>query len=103
MRIFRRRPRGSLCIPGFSQGQSPSPGLERRFYGTKGGFSTSVHRTGTIDIQLDAGTGEVVAVWFRCLNLPFTVSTVSDETVCNPGGIAIESISYAQLREETPS
>lgn len=34
---------------------------------------TTIHGSGTIDIQTDA-TGHVVAVWFRCLNLPFTVS-----------------------------
>jgi hypothetical protein len=33
----------------------------------------TIHDTGTIDIQVDEN-GEVVAVWFRCLQLPFKVS-----------------------------
>lgn len=36
---------------------------------------TTIHGSGTIDVQLDPDTGEVVAVWFRCRTLPFTVST----------------------------
>lgn len=39
---------------------------------------TSIHASGTIDVQVDPD-GRVVAVWFRCLNLPFTVSTVDYE------------------------
>lgn len=33
----------------------------------------TIHDTGTLDIQVDEN-GEVVAVWFRCLQLPFKVS-----------------------------
>jgi hypothetical protein len=41
------------------------------------GHNKTIHRTGTIDIQMTK-TGQVVAVWFRCLSLPFRVSTVED-------------------------
>ena len=34
----------------------------------------TVHGSGTIDIQIDPETREVVAAWFRCRTLPFTVS-----------------------------
>jgi hypothetical protein len=39
------------------------------------GHNKTIHRTGTIDIQMTK-TGQVVAVWFRCLSLPFRVSIV---------------------------
>ena len=41
------------------------------------GHNKTIHRTGTIDIQMTP-SGQVVAVWFRCLSLPFRVSTVED-------------------------
>jgi hypothetical protein len=40
-----------------------------RYYGDGG----TIHASGTIDIQVDAD-GRVVAVWFRCQNLPWCVS-----------------------------
>lgn len=39
-----------------------------RYYGDGG----TIHGSGTIDI--DVVGGKVVAVWFRCMTLPFTVS-----------------------------
>jgi len=35
---------------------------------------STIHGSGTIDIQIDPLTREVKAVWFRCLELPFRVS-----------------------------
>jgi hypothetical protein len=72
----------------------------RHVYGGKG----TIHRTSTIDVQQDEA-GNVVAVWFRCLNLPFTCSNV-DETAMtlNPyKKIAIEEITYVDLPGEGSS
>lgn len=46
---------------------------ERLHYGDDG----TIHRTSTVNVERDPATGAVVAVWFRCLPLPFT------ETVCD--------------------
>lgn len=85
----------------FSRGK-PVPAFSRRVsYGGQG----TIHRTGTIDIQVNWKTREVKAVWFRCLNLPFTVSEVEPgdpaQYVINPDSVAIEEITYADLREES--
>ena len=69
----------------------------RHSYGGQG----TIHRTGTIDIQLHEETGEVMAVWFRCLNLPFTVSAVPGTDPVNTiGRVAIEEITYVDLPSE---
>jgi hypothetical protein len=47
------------------------------------GTRNTIHASGTIDIQTDKG-GKVLAVWFRCLTLPFRVSVVEDQPVHNP-------------------
>lgn len=80
----------------FSQGERVPAFAKRHSYGGHG----TIHQTGTIDIQVDKLTGEVHAVWFRCLNLPFTVSEVRDDLPLNPRGIAIEEITYAELPSE---
>ncbi len=83
-----------MHIPGFSQG-GPLPPGPRHVYGS----DETIHHTGTIDIQVTPG-GEVVAVWFRCLNLPFTVSVVPDgHSVINPP-ISIDMIAYADREAE---
>ena len=41
-----------------------------RFYGD----GTTIHSTGTLDVEVRHG--EVVAVWYRCQMLPFTVAHV---------------------------
>lgn len=46
-----------------------------------------------IDVQVSAETGEVVAVWFRCLTLPFRVSTVSEPAQEQPP-IAVTAVEY---------
>lgn len=77
----------SVRVPAFSP---------RHTYGGDG----TIHRTGTIDIQQDEA-GNVVAVWFRCLNLPFTVSQFGEPTSVNPREtVAIEEITYAELEPE---
>jgi hypothetical protein len=52
-------------IERFKRNASSSPELPGRFYG---GTST-IHRTGHIDVEIC--DGEVVSVWFRCQPLPF--------------------------------
>ncbi len=55
---------------------------------------TTIHGSGTIDIQVSAETGEVVAVWFRCLTLPFQVSTVSGEVRQEQPPITVAAVEY---------
>lgn len=72
----------------------------RHNYGGNG----TIHRTTTVDIQIDKITGEVHAVWFRCLQLPFTVSEVQNDTESNPiNTMAIEEITYVELPSEEGS
>ena len=51
---------------------APPPAREQRRV-TYGGDGT-IHHTGTVDVEVDAGV--VVAVWFRCHLLPFTATDV---------------------------
>lgn len=37
------------------------------------GDKNTIHRTGHLDVELDPA-GNVTAVWFRCLRLPFKVN-----------------------------
>jgi hypothetical protein len=39
------------------------------------GYDRTIHRTGHLNVEL-APDGRVVAVWFRCLPLPYTVHRV---------------------------
>ncbi len=41
----------------------------------------TIHGSGTIDIQVDPKTKEIKSVWFRCLNLPFTVGAAEGPVV----------------------
>jgi hypothetical protein len=50
-----------------------------RFYGDGG----TIHSTGTVDVEVGKD-GRVVAVWYRCLNLPFMVSDTGAQRVVNP-------------------
>ena len=47
--------------------------IERRHYGD----GDTIHQTTDVSIERDPASGAVVAVWFRCLPLPFT------DTVCD--------------------
>ena len=42
------------------------------------GHNKTIHSTKSINVELDKN-GKVVAVWFRCITLPFTQHTVDDE------------------------
>ena len=41
------------------------------------GHSNTIHRTGSVDVELDK-SGKVVSVWYRCMPLPFTQTVVGD-------------------------
>jgi hypothetical protein len=55
----------------------------------------TIHDSGTIDVQVSKETGAVVAVWFRCLTLPFRVSTVSEQAGDQPP-IEITAVEYLE-------
>ena len=55
---------------------------------------TTIHGSGTIDIQVSAETGEVVAVWFRCLTLPFRVSVVREVVRQEQPPITVAAVEY---------
>lgn len=100
--LTRKKEPGYAIVPGYAlvppSGQDYRiPAFSRRH--TYGGSGT-IHRTGTIDIQITPN-GDIAAVWYRCLSLPFTVSQISGNSPgTNPrGDIAIEEITYADLRE----
>jgi hypothetical protein len=40
------------------------------------GRNNTIHRTKLLNVEVDAKTGEVVSVWFRCMALPFDVTKV---------------------------
>lgn len=39
---------------------------------TRYGYEHTIHRSTAVNVERDPATGAVVAVWFRCLALPFT-------------------------------
>jgi hypothetical protein len=55
---------------------------------------TTIHGSGTIDIQVSDKTGEVVAVWYRCRTLPFRVSMVTAETRQEQPSIMVTAVEY---------
>ncbi len=71
-----------------------------RYYGNGG----TIHDSGTIDIDLNAA-GDVVAVWYRCLNLPFHVSrdrgSMRNAEPINPPTV-ISGIEYHVPQEGPP-
>lgn len=56
-----------------------------KLYGRDG----TIHQTTDLSVEVD-GAGNVVAVWFRCMQLPFTQSKVDEQRA-------------ADLRSGTPS
>jgi hypothetical protein len=52
----------------------------------------TIHGSSTIDIQLGED-GSVVAVWFRCRTLPFTVSKVPGRRVMQPD-LKVTAVEY---------
>ncbi len=45
----------------------------------KYGYEKTLHCTTKLNIERDKKTGKVVAVWFRCLPLPFTDDVVDSD------------------------
>lgn len=43
------------------------------------GGKKTIHQTKFLSIEVDAKTGEVISVWFRCRALPFKVHEVERE------------------------
>jgi hypothetical protein len=41
------------------------------------GHENTIHRSGHLDVEVDA-KGQVVAVWYRCLALPFKAHVVDE-------------------------
>lgn len=64
-----------------------------RFVGGGLADRTTIHSSGTIDIQVTQ-TGKVVAVWFRCLMLPFRVSTIGPEPEPDQPSITLTAVEY---------
>jgi hypothetical protein len=56
----------------------------------------TIHGSGTIDIQIDPTTHEVVAVWFRCRDLPYRVQMVTAVPMSPPPDIKIAAIEYLE-------
>lgn len=51
------------------------------FYGGGG----TIHHSGEVNVETDPKTGAVVAVWFRCMMLPFTQTLVDPERAKSMG------------------
>ena len=66
------------------------------YYGDGG----TIHGTGHLDVEVDPKTGEVTAVWFRCLNLPFKIFSRPDAARINPE-TEIHGIEYRERGEAT--
>lgn len=68
------------------------------------GGTRTIHRTGWLDVEVDSH-GQVVAVWFRCLALPFKQSNVDTRRAGEMRGMyqdarytmEIESINVTEL------
>jgi hypothetical protein len=62
------------------------------------GSRNTIHDTERVDIEVDS-LGRPVAVWFRCLNLPFTVwhRGPGEAIPCNPADMAILNIEYRRV------
>lgn len=43
------------------------------------GRNNTIHHTKLLNIEVDAKTGEIVSVWFRCMSLPFDVTKVDKQ------------------------
>jgi len=67
-------------------------GGDGNFYYGDGG---TIHGTDRLDIEIDPKTGEVTAVWFRCLNLPFQVFSRPDTVRYNPD-IEVHGVEYRE-------
>lgn len=78
MGIFRRKP-PTLTTSDWQRKQDLA--APSRYYGDGG----TIHGSHTIDIQINEH-GNVVAVWFRCQELPFRVSFIDERGRPEPTG-----------------
>lgn len=68
-------------------------------YGTsKDGTRNTIHVSGALNVEVD-DDGRPTAVWFRCLNLPFTVwhRDDGDPARINPENMTILNIEYKTI------
>lgn len=66
------------------------------FVGGEMADRTTIHGSGAIDVQVSETTGEVIAVWFRCLTLPFRVSTLPAEPPREQPSITVTAVEYLE-------
>jgi len=65
------------------------------------GTRNTIHDSGVLSIEVD-DLGKPVAVWFRCLNLPFHTWRVPGEPAhINPGDMRILNIEYEDKEDTT--
>ena len=80
----------------FSRGHRATAGHEGiHRYGTVDGEQRTIHASSHLDIEVNE-LGEVTAVWFRCLNLPFRVFNRDSTVWINPEGMHILNIEYEE-------
>lgn len=64
------------------------------------GGDATIHRTGHVDVEVDRH-GNVCAVWFRCVTLPFNQVRISDERAASMrrcyGGVATPKIAAIEF------
>jgi hypothetical protein len=79
----------------FSRGHRPDAGADSvHRYGTLAdGSRNTIHASGHLDIEVNE-LGEVTAVWFRCLNLPFRVFSRESTSWINPEDMTILNVEY---------
>ena len=69
------------------------------------GHDGTIHHTTALHIEVDDATGEIVAVWFRCMMLPFTVHRVEKdraESMRQIPPITLPTIMAVHLLDEGP-
>lgn len=84
----------------FSRGhRATAPASDIHRYGTDAdGSRNTIHDTARIDIEVDA-EGHPIALWFRCLNLPYRTWHRDSELAqnINPHDMEILSIEYREV------
>jgi hypothetical protein len=78
-----------------SRGHDAHAGSENvHRYGTLAdGSRNTIHASTKLDVEVNE-QGEVTAVWFRCLNLPFRVFGRENTAWINPEDMTILNIEY---------
>ena len=81
----------------FSRGHRPDAGpADIHRYGTQAdGSRNTIHASAVLNVEVD-DDGRPTAVWFRCLNLPFTVwrRNADEPALINPSDMEILNIEY---------